>query len=365
MMGGRHTAVITRLRNQCAELRAHGCWRCVPMLLVVLCVKAVWLVSVVGDEPEAGLQLPASSHDILELRTAEGLRPRVLTGLIEDLSANSVVFRLTSGQTQVLQLRQLRAIRFVRSEVWEEGLSLMQQRRYRAALPKLEQGLSREARPWALREIRGDLAVCQRAAGESQQCLATVEQILESDPETRHILALPLLWDERLVADAGLRVVPADLSAKSLARQLTAASVLLGDETAGVQSESTLRSLRRSGRSNFGLLAELQLWRLRLLRGGPELLEAESWQQRSVELDRWTRGPAELLIGRALFRLNEDDRAAVSLLWMPLIAPLDPQHCRRALQDAVEVLQRSGRPVEAAGLQEEIAEWTVSPAVQE
>lgn len=77
-------------------------------------------------------------------------------------------------------------------------------------------------------------------------------------------------------------------------------------------------------------MAELQLWRLRLLQGGPEALEAESWQRRAEELAGAERGMAELQIGRAMVRLREDDRAAVSLLWMPLTAPLDPWHCRRA-----------------------------------
>jgi hypothetical protein len=99
-----------------------------------------------------------------------------------------------------------------------------------------------------------------------------------------------------------------------------------------------------------------------LLQGGPELLEAESWQQRAGELVREERGAAELQIGRALLRLNEDDGAAISLLWMPLVAPLDPWHCRRAMRDVVEVLERSGRPGDSLRLRGELESLEVSPA---
>jgi len=314
----------------------------------------------VGDELSS--ELPAAAQDILELRTAAGVRPRTLAGLVEDITGDSVVFRRADGGVQVVRLSALGVVRFARSEQWEEGLVLSAGRRWSEALPKLREALQRESRPWALREIRGELATCQRALGLWQESLSTVEEILESDPETRHVLSLPLIWDERVGSELGVRGELADLSARSLARQLVAASALLASESTRLQSEAALRSLRRSGRGNFGRLAELQLWRLRLLQGGPELLEAESWQQRAGELGRAERGAAELQIGRALLRLNEDDRAAISLLWMPLAAPLDPWHCRRAMQDAVEVLERSGRPGDSLRLRAELESLVVSPA---
>ncbi len=337
-----------------------GCSLSGVVLRVVAALLLCGGVLCAGDEP--GSQLPAASSDILELRVSAGVRARSLMGLVEDLAGDSVVFRGVDGGVQVLRLSQLRVIRFARSEVWEEGLVLSRGRRWLEAIPKLREALVRESRPWALREIRGELAICQRAAGLRQDCLSTVEEILESDSETRHLASLPLIWDERVCVEQGIRAEVADLTAKSLARQLVAASVLLGDESTRLLAEGVLRSLRRSGRGNFGVLAELQLWRLRLLQGGPELLEAESWQRRAEELGGAERGVAELQIGRAMVRLNDDDRAAISLLWMPLTAPLDPWHCRRALLDAVEVLERSGRPEDGLRLQGEIESWGVGAA---
>ncbi|MCE2796062.1 MAG: hypothetical protein ACK5TG_09640 [Planctomyces sp.] len=332
-------------------------WRMFSGAAALLCCAGVLRG---GDE--LVLQLPAGSSDIVELRASAGVRARSLVGLVEDLSGDSVVFRGVDGGVQVLRLSQLRVIRFARSEDWEAGLVLSRGRRWLEAIPKLRGALSRESRPWAQREIRGELAVCQRAAGQRPECLSTVEEILESDSETRHLAALPLVWDERVCVEQGVSAVAADLQAKSLARQLVAASVLLCDESTRLPAEGALRSLRRSGRGNFGVLAELQLWRLRLLQGGPEALEAESWQRRAEELAGAERGMAELQIGRAMVRLREDDRAAVSLLWMPLTAPLDPWHCRRALMDAVEVLERSGRPEDGMRLQVEIESWGAGAA---
>jgi tetratricopeptide (TPR) repeat protein len=327
-----------------------------------ICVLLWGVLCAVCAGDELPLVLPSAAEDILELRTAEGVRARSLAGLVQDISGDSVVFRRADGGVQVVRLSALRVVRFARSELWEEGLELCVVRRWSEALPKLREALQREARPWALREIRGELAKCQRALGLWQESLSTVEEILESDPETRHVLSLPLIWDERVCEELGVRAELSDLSARSLARQLVAASVLLSAESTRLQSEAALRSLRRSGRGNFGRLAELQLWRLRLLQGGPELLEAESWQQRAGELVREERGAAELQIGRALLRLNEDDGAAISLLWMPLVAPLDPWHCRRAMRDVVEVLERSGRPGDSLRLRGELESLEVSPA---
>lgn len=331
--------------------------------LVLSVAGLLWGAGELCAGDEQGVQLPSASSDVLELRVSAGVRARSLVGLVEDLSGDSVVFRGVDGGVQVLRLSQLRVIRFARSEVWEEGLVLSRGRRWLEAIPKLREALSRESRPWALREIRGELAICQRAVGQRLECIATVEEILESDSETRHLVSLPLIWDERVSDEQGVRAVVGELGEKSLARQLVAASVLLGDESTRQVAEAALRSLRRSGRGNVGVLAELQLWRLRLLEGGPEALEAESWQRRAEELRGVERGVAELQIGRALVRLSEDDRAAVSLLWMPLTAPLDPWHCRRALRDAVEVLERSGRPEDGLRLRGEIDSWGAGAAV--
>ncbi len=55
----------------------------------------------VGDELSS--ELPAAAQDILELRTAAGVRPRTLAGLVEDITGDSVVFRRADGGVQVVR----------------------------------------------------------------------------------------------------------------------------------------------------------------------------------------------------------------------------------------------------------------------
>ena len=52
--------------------------------------------------------------------------------------------------------------------------------------------------------------------------------------------------------------------------------------------------------------------------------ETALWKQRVRDFDRRQRSGPEFVIGRALLAIHDYDNASISLLWMPLVAPLDP-----------------------------------------
>jgi tetratricopeptide (TPR) repeat protein len=216
---------------------------------------------------------------------------------------------------------------------------------WQSAIVHLTAALAVESRPWVLREIRAELAACRRNLGEWEAGIREVEEILATDPDSRHVLQLPLVWDERLDADKRYPGKEEELEDSSAARRLTAASALLINTPHSDAAAAALLSLRRNGRGGLVRMAELQLWRVTISRRETlRVSDVEHLQERIGEFSRAMRGPGEFLCGRAWRQLGDVDRAAASLLWMPLAAPLDPATSTAALREAAAVLQESGRP---------------------
>jgi tetratricopeptide (TPR) repeat protein len=301
---------------------------------------------------------PAVSVDQVELRPVGLRRAKVLSGVIEDVIAESVVIRRTAGAPDVVPLRDVATLRFQKPVDYEAGLKLLQNYRWSEALPLITKALDEEQRPWVIREIRAARAEIFRAQRRYDDCIREVEQILDSDPDTRHLLLLPLVWDERLEESARYIGRAEDLQSDSECRRLVTATALLHESAHQQQAEAVLRDLKRNGRGSMGAIVELQLWRLSLLTTGAiRELAVEQWQVRLREFQRELRGPGEWICGRALMVLNDYDRALTALLWMPLVAPLDPASTAAAIQDAVVAAKQAGRPGEAAALTLERELW--------
>jgi hypothetical protein len=206
-----------------------------------------------------------------------------------------------------------------------------------------------------VREILASTAQAQRALGQFEQCLTTIEKILDDDPASRHVVELPLVWDERLPAEQRIRMTAADLQAASPVRQLTAASALIHEPEHQAAATATLQALRKTARGQILELSEAQLWRARLLqpRRTSGIRSSTVEQPGATHLDRRARSGPEFVIGRALLAVHDYDNAATSLLWMPLLEPLDPPTTEASLQQAITALELSGRSAEAARLRAE------------
>ena len=330
-----------------------GRWRIIPGLLACLLLHDVSVLIAQETAPsgDEGSLLPPASGDQVILKPKGAARPKILQGAIGDIKGHSVVLRQNSGQVEVIILRDVQRLEFAKSEAYENGLRAIQQRKWKDALKALAEAQREERRPWVRREILSSMAECYRARREFAECLKAVEQILAEDPSSRHVLCLPLVWDERLPDNQKYVADVSQLRSKSLAEQFTAASALLSSEEHRRQATATIQKVRKEGDLTMSQLAELQLWRLRLIE--PEklaVLEVEEWQRRLKELDRKVRSPGEFLAGRALMQLHENDRAIVSLLWMPLMEPWDPPTTAASLTDALTLFDQSGRSAEGQRL---------------
>ena len=299
-------------------------------------------------------RLPLVTDDRVVVRSEGGYREKIISCVIEDIAGQKIVVRSSGSTVNVIRLQDVVSVRFRKSDEFNEGLKKLRERDWKTALTSLQSAVTTENRNWARREINAHLAQAYRALGEFEGCLATVEKIVQDDPETRHVVELPLVWDERLPAENRIQLAPADLKSPSVVRRLTAASALLHDSSQEAAAVAVLKDLEKSATGVLLELVRAQLRRLRLLHPD-QLREAEvsSWSQSVRQLDRRTRSGPEFIIGRALLATHDYDNAATSLLWMPLLEPLDPPTTIASLQDAIAALELSGRQSEADKLRRE------------
>ncbi|MFO0999753.1 MAG: hypothetical protein U0936_05405 [Planctomycetaceae bacterium] len=316
------------------------------ILSLILCHE-----SICADEES---RLPLVTDDRVVVRSEGGYRPKTISCIIEDITGQNIVVRRSGSTVNVIRLPDVVSVQFRKSEEFNEGLKKLREHDWKKALASLQSAVTTENRNWARREINAHLAQAYRALGEFGGCLATVEKIVQDDPDTRHVVELPLVWDERLPPEHRIQLGAADLRSPSVARRLTAASALLHDSSQEAAAVVVLKDLEKSATGVLLELVRAQLWRLRLLHPD-QLREAEvsSWSQSVRQLDRRTRSGPEFIIGRALLATHDYDNAATSLLWMPLLEPLDPPTTNASLQDAIKALELSGRQTEADKLRRE------------
>jgi len=313
------------------------------------------ILSSVSSAQEPPLILPFTTTDQIVMRDSNSQRAKVIPGVIEDLAGHSVVFRRGGNAVEVFKLRDIESIQFGKSGSFDEGLRHIQDHDWLRAIASLKIAETTEPREWVVREIQASLAEALRAAGKFDECTEVVERIYENDPNTRHLNMLPLVWDERLLPEHHVSVKPEHLKSPSLLRQLVAASALLQDPAHETAAAVVLQTLKTGPRASLQQLAEAQLWRLRLLH--PDTIRASEtalWMQRVRDFDKRQRSGPEFVIGRALLALHDYDNASTSLLWMPLVAPLDPPTTTACTTEAITALKQSGRVAEAEQLQTDL-----------
>ena len=319
---------------------------CLSVSLTGILIFSSSLFADTAIDEESLLPFPAT--DQLVVAPRDGKPGRTITGVIEDISGQTIVLRRSASDVEVFTLRDVVRIDFRKSLEFDEGLRQLQKNEHRAAIRSLRTAAATEPRKWAVREINANLARACVNDRKFEDALKTVESIIELDPNTRHVVELPLVWDERLPDGERIVLHDVDLESPSVARRLVAASALLHSPQFQADCVAVLKSMNKSSNTRLQTLAETQLWRLKLLI--PATLAAsdvELWHRQLVRLDRRTRSGPEFLCGRAHLLLHEYDLAATSLLWMPMLEPLDPETTRASLTDAISALELAGRQHEA------------------
>jgi len=293
-----------------------------------------------------------TAEDRVFLRTASGSGTSRVVGEVEDYTGMELVLRQLGGRQQTYPTDRVLRVESDWSAPHQVALAKYQQRAYQESLDAYLQALRVEKRKWVQRQQLAQITWCYRNLGQLAQASASFMALYRSDPTTIHLPAIPLIWGAS-PPDVAAERRAADLlaDASQPAGQLIGASWLL-TTAKRAEAQQTLRALTNASDARIIFLAEAQTWRTE-----QATLTATDIQRMQARIDAMPgairAGPYfQLGIGQA--RLGDSERAALSLLRIPINFPEDRLLAAQALLAAGQELSRAKRPDEARGLYREI-----------
>lgn len=329
--------------------RAIGC------LLLALILIPIW-GSFAGS---------CAAEDIVTLvPTAPGKPPTQVRGTIVDYSGQTLVLQTTVGQTSI-PAAKIDSIQTDTSRNYQEGLKLLATAKSNEAVRLLTAAASAESRPWMRRQILAKLATAYYNSGRTIEAGNTFLSIVNEDPLTTHNDAMPLAWYGFPPDFERDRAARGWMEQSSPQAQMLGASWLLGTSDRSKAIE-VLNNLRRSNIPQIALLAEAQLWQTKIVTATAD--DVALWQRQldaGILKDAAVAGPT-LVTGKAWRQLDNDAKAALTLMRPPILYPTQRAVAAESLLQAGRSLERSGQTEEARRvLMEVLDEYGDQPPRQE
>ncbi len=272
-------------------------------------------------------------------------------GIIDDYTGREVTLQIRLGEKLRRYARQdVVEVQTAYTAHHEKGRTLLAKGKPVEAKAELTLALKEEDRTWVRREILAQLIRCALWDGNYRAATPLFLSIVESDPETLHYGLAPLAWTDE-VAEANVKLDARTwLADRLLESQLIGASHLLFDREQNDQAEATLRRLAREANIKLQRLAQMQLWRVRSLSGTATPNELVRWEMSIDELPEELRMGGYFVLGQTFKRLQQPERAAAELLWLPLVYDGDRYLAARACYDAAEQVESFGDQAQATNL---------------
>ncbi|RCS40734.1 hypothetical protein DTL42_25570 [Bremerella cremea] len=290
--------------------------------------------------------------------------PTQVYGTIVDYTGQSLVLQKPTGQSSI-PTAKVQAVRTDYGPSYLEGLKLLAASRSNEAVRTLEAAAAAESRPWVRREIMAQAVIALQNSGRIVEAGNTFLKIVEDDPQTIHLDALPLAWF----------VLPPDFERDRAARtwlempspyaQLLGASWLLGTSDRSKAIE-VLGTLRRNKLPAIALLAEAQLWQTKIVTATPD--DVAQWERQlaaGILREGALAGPT-LVVGKAWRQLDNNIQAALTLMRPPILYPTHQAVAAESLVQAARALERSGKVEDARRVAGEVLQkYGDQPARQE
>lgn len=280
-----------------------------------------------------------------------------MSGYIEDYTGRELTFK-TKPNEPVRRYPRADVIEVITEYTphHERGQLLFASGKIAEAKTEFATALDQEDRPWVRREILAIQIKCLFWSGDYRSAVPRFQAIVRSDPETIHYGLVPLNWTEEQPA-ANLRLDARDWMSPTepLLSRLIGASWLLTVPDATGDAELTLKRMVRESDVRIQRLAQMQLWRLKLIREeqvDPD--EITRWEQFADNLPVELRGGSYFVMGQAWKQRQEHERAARMFLWLPLVFDSDRWLSSRACFEAAESLNEAGDQIQASQLYSEV-----------
>ena len=287
-----------------------------------------------------------AAEDVVTLvPTAPGKPPTQVRGTIVDYSGPTLVLQTTVGQSSI-PAAKIDSIQTDTSRNYQDGLKLLATAKSNEAVRLLTAAASAESRPWMRRRIIADLVTAYYNSGRIVEAGNTFLGIVNEDPQTTLVGAIPLAWYGFPPDFERDRAARGWLEQASPQAQLLGASWLLGTSDRSKAIE-VLGRLRRNSSPQIALLAEAQLWQTKIVTASAD--DIALWQRQlgaGILKDAALAGPT-LVVGKGWRQLDNDAKAALTLMRPPILYPTHRAVAAESLLQAGRSLERSGQSEEA------------------
>lgn len=223
------------------------------------------------------------------------------------------------------------------------------------AVVLFEQALTEEYRDWVRRDILAMLVKCALRQDDYAQAGNRFLILYQSDRTTQYFKSIPLMW-KTSAPTAELKTSALNwMNQSTPAAKLLAASALLFDPKYQGSAKLDLQQLRSHTDERVRNLALTQLWRLELPDRKVDAATLDAWQDKIHSMPKELRGGPYFVLGEGRRLRREYDRAAMALLWVPLVYDHDYQISALACLNAADSLKAIGQEDEAMALYHEVA----------
>ncbi len=300
------------------------------------------------------LTLAGRAEDAVILSATGSHRQVRRTGTIVDLTGSGITLEVGGGRREQIAPDQIISIETEKVPDQRNADRLFAERKYAEALAGYRSAVDAERRTWMRREILAQMVVCYHRLDQIPQAGDTFSIIVRSDPTTQHFAAIPLSWKPQQSPPELERRASAWMAQKDVpAMALLGASWLMNSAERGT-AQDTLRQLATGADAPVAMLAEAQRWRSQIVTATET--ETVAWQRRIDQFPARLRAGPYFLLGRALARLNQHEAAALALMHIPILYPIQYDLAAEALLLAGQQLQRAGQEVEARSVYRELVD---------
>lgn len=295
----------------------------------------------------------AVGEDVVHLRPAQGQeKGTVVRGTIERYDREQLAIVTHNGEVS-LPVNRIQKVETTWPEPYHEALRKIEQRRFAEALATIDAALEIEQRTWAHEALVARKCQILLQMDEVTSAGVLFLRIVEENPNTRHLEAMPLAWTSSSPDFDRDRAARSWLAGNTLQARLMGASWLLSSSDR-TQAITALRQLARAEDPQLALLAQAQMWRTEVvtvdesgLRRWVTLLERGNLPG-SANAGPW------YVIGRAFVQQKRYDEAPLALMRVPILYPGESHLAAESLLLAARSLERDGQTAEAKQLVREI-----------
>ena len=284
--------------------------------------------------------------------TAPGAAPYSTEGEILDFTGEKLILQGAAGGPRTYPADRVLRVETKWNDKHQNARAAMVKHDYQSAIGLLTAAEREEQRVWVRRMIVAELVQSYAALGEWERAGDLFIALVQSDAATPAYRYAPLAW-------YATEAVRPEKARTWMAHSDVPASVLLGASylltTTGDSQTAAqaLRGLASPSDTQVAALAEAQLWRLELHRVTAQ--GVGRWEQRVGQFPEALRAGSDFIIGEALARLDEHDRAALAYLRVPVLHVENRHLAARALVSAARAINVGGHSDEAHRLLTEVS----------